>query len=517
MKSSRNSRWVSLGLMVLLASGCVKQLNKTNATIAHTEQNIKIAQRQQTKAPIVKTDSGYYVDAKPISLKAKPRWLTQTVNIHAEHLPFQLLMSRLLANTPLTASYSSNIDANRTVTLHYQGRLQGALKALANSTDYAYQISNNVITWSAFETKTFDISFMPGTSNYLVGQQKNASRQAFATAAHTQTQLNNQQYSNLKANLSVWQDLKNTLNQLKSKQGRVIVSESTTSVTVQDHPNNVAAINRYIQKLNQSLTKQVAIKVQVLEVQLNKAFNYGVDWDLFTKALGTGWRITGRAGSYTNLVANNLINGGSGSATTTLGIGSNGTDAIINALSQQGKVRVVTEPEVVTLNDQIASIQITNNVGYIQSVSETQNENFSTTSINPGNVEDGFTLYVLPKIEKNKVFMQITSTIANLVKLNKESTQPTNDNSDTTHSDYQAIQVPTLSQKSFNQRSLIDSSSTLIVAGYKQLRDETSAAGLFGIPRMGGTGGTTNNVETLVLITPTILQTNQSHVDINTQ
>ncbi|WP_216640029.1 hypothetical protein [Candidatus Coxiella mudrowiae] len=39
---------------------------------------------------------------------------------------------------------------------------------------------------------------------------------------------------------------KNMLNKLKWPKGCMIVSESTISVTVQDHPANLQAIERYI-------------------------------------------------------------------------------------------------------------------------------------------------------------------------------------------------------------------------------------------------------------------------------
>lgn len=500
----------------LFLTGCYKQVQANDAKINSTATKIKSAARQQDNSPAVVNNSGYYVDTQPISLTPPAKWLTQRVDIEAQALPFQLLVKRITANTPLTVSFDQ-INLQTPVTFRFHGSLSDALNALAASTNYAFTLDGNVLQWSGLQTQTFDISFMPGSSKYLVGQQANGEVQNTLSSGSTvSSQINGEQYSNLAANLSVWNDLTNTLNQLKSPQGKVVVSESTTSVTVSDHPSNIAAIDRYIKKLNKTLTQQVSIKVQVLEVQLNSDFNYGVDWNLITKALGTNFSLTGQAGSATNLIANNLILGSAGSATTSLGVGSSGTDAIIQALSQQGKVHVVTEPEIVTLNNQIASIRITNNIGYIQSVSQTQSENFNTTSINPGNVVDGFTLYVLPKIENSQVFMQISSTIASLEQLQKESTQP-DQNTNSNNSEYQAIQVPTLAQKSFNQRSLVNSGSTLIIAGYKQLRDATATAKMFGVSALGGQGGTSNSLETLVLITPIILQTDRSDVHINTK
>ena len=159
------------------------------------------------------------------------------------------------------------------------------------------------------------------------------------------------------------------------------------------------------------------------------------------------------------------------------------------------------------MNDQIASIRITQDTGYIQSITSSQFEQYQTTTITPGTVTDGFTLYLLPKIQGDNVYMQISSRIANLLSLQKVSNEPTNvDSHSKNNSQFSAIEVPTIASKEFNQRSVVHTGSTLIIAGYKRLRDQTSKAKMFGLTALGGEGAQSSNVETLVLITPTILK-----------
>lgn len=521
-------------LFSLLLTGCVSSTyRQSNANINQTQNQINNAKLvTETSAPPVLTKSGFYVDANPVALDNNPAWLKRIVSVQANRLPFNLLMTRLLRNCPVVVSYDRTINANRSVSLNYTGSILGALETLAAETDYSFIPQDHDIRWSAFETRTFNIAFMPGSSNYLVGQQQNSSGSSNNNTSTTGAgspvnQINDQQYSNLEGQLSVWQDLERTLNQLKSTQGHVVVSESTTSVTIHDRPSNVHAVEQYITQLNNNLDQEVAIKVQILEVELNKDFNYGVDWNVVANTLGTRFNLTGNMASATNLTQNTLLLQSATSAASGLRIGNlNGAQTLINVLSQQGKVRVVTEPEVVTMNNQIASIRITQNVGYVQSVSQSLSQNFLTTSVTPGSVTDGFTLYILPKIQDEKVYMQITSTIANLERLEKVSTAP--DNSSNTQNNsasnnsgqqqFEAIQVPTISQKAFNQRSTVSTGSTLIIAGYKRLRDAVTQSNFFGAPPpLGGAGAQTNNIETLVLITPIILHSSQSNVHINTK
>lgn len=473
-----------------------------------------IDQQAHQHEPPVLIKEGYYVDSSPVPLRQDPAWLHETVTVRAQGMPLSSLMNRLLSGHAMSVSYDGSVNSQHPVTMDYHGSLRGALQVLANTVDYHYQLQDDhEISWSAFEDRTFDISFMPGVSNYLVGEsldRKSHNNSNSNSFSKNSTVLDDQQYNNLSAKLSLWKDLSEALLQLKSPEGKVVVSESTTSVMVHDRPRQVAAIARYIRKMNQELSKEVLIKVKVLEVHLYHDFNFGVDWNMVSKGLGTNFSLTGSLGTAANVVRDSMVLSSSTNAAS-LSVGTN-NKALINCLSEQGRVRVVTEPQVVTMNNQMGTIRITKNTSYIQSVSQTQNETFNTTSVTPGSVTDGFTLYVLPKIKGNKIYLQVSSTIAHLDKLEKMSTDP-GSSSDT--SSYQAIQLPTISQKSFNQRSFVKSGSTLIMAGFKRVEDETKDASLFGIKDLGGKGAVSENVETLVLLTPMIVENPKSHVHLS--
>lgn len=513
-------RLLSLPLIfaTALLLGCSSAVfDKTGENVDETQAKMKHLHdlSEHATAPVLVKD-GYYVDTNPVAFDKNPAWMSRPLSLHAKQMPLRLLTQRLLRDTKVTVSYSKTVNPNQLVSINYEGTIGGALKTVADEINYHYTTTKNSLRWSALATKTFNISFMPGSSNYLVGQQQGSN--GSTSADSSSDNLSDQQYSNLHGTLSIWNDLEKTLNQLKSTDGKIIVSESTTSVTVHDHPRNIKAMARYIKRLNKTLSQEVEIKVRVLEVELNKNYNYGINWNVVANTLDTGFNLTGNLATANDLTQNNLILSSTTSSVGGLAIGgSSGSQTLINALNQQGKVRVVTQPQVITMNNQIASIRITQNTGYVESVSQTTTENYATTSITPGTVTDGFTLYVLPKIQRKKVFMQISSTIANLESLQKVSTEPTTTNSTSTSTEYEAIQVPTVSQKSFNQRSLVTSGSTLIIAGYKRLQDETTKASYFSVDQLGGKGAAQASIETLVLITPVILNTSTSNVDTDTE
>lgn len=513
---------VTIATAVMALSGCTSAIYRhANAQISGTQAQINQANMQVNQsAPAVVVKPGYYVSDHAVSLAQAPSWLTDQVHLKADRLPLRVLVQQLFANTNVVVTFDSSVSSNRLVTMNYQGTVQGALKNIAEDTGYFYTVDANHVAWSDYETQTFNIAFMPGASDYMLGRGKSSSggseqSSGGASGSSSVGGIEDNQYSNLTGSVSVWKDLENTLNELKSADGRVMVSQSTTSVTVHDHPANVAAMARYIKSLNKSLSTEVAIKVRVLNVELDKEFNYGINWNIVGKALHNSYSLSAALGDATNLALGDASRSTSGGAAK-FQIGSNETNALIEALSQQGRVSTVTQPQVITMNNQIASIRITRDTGYLASVSSTTNQTNSTNSIVPGNITSGFTLYVLPKIQNSNVYMQISSTIANLVKLEKVSNNPGNSSDDSASSSasgtstntpqYQSIEVPTLSSKAFNQRSVVRSGTTLVIAGYQSLTDRADKSALFGVGALGGKGSESDNEQTVILITPVILK-----------
>ena len=516
-RSKFSSIVIILSFCSLLISGCKTPASYRAANDAadHNQHEIEKRQHQALNPePPVVSLSSYYVDTKPIQIDQFSAWLRQPLRLQANGLPFDLLAQRIMRDVPMAVSFGADVSRSKPITMSYQGTVQGALDQLAAASGYAYTLEDHSLAWSALVTRTFNIAFMPGTSNYLVGQIAGGSATQTSSSGNVVTtsgNLDEQQYSNLQGRLSVWQDLARTLDNLKSPDGKVVISEATTSVTVNDHPPNVRAMATYITQLNKDLSRQVSLKVEVLEITLNDAFNYGINWNLAANEIvknvdGHRWQVPVSLGG--NLATStNITNADENAGLASLQLGGATSNAIINALSQQGKLSVVTQPTVVTMNNQIAEIRITKDTGYLQSASTSSVVNgATTTTLTPGIVTDGFTLYLLPKIQNSSVYLQISSTLATLTALqNYNSETGTSSAPSSSSGGANFIQLPTLTEKHFNQRTVVQTGSTLVITGFKQLTDQTAKNSLFGVDQLGGKGANRKNVQTIVLITPTII------------
>ena len=506
---------LTLGTTVLL-SGCIGPTYRYAASqVSGTHQQIQASRRYNADVvqPAVVVRAGFYIDQAHHSLHHPPQWLNRHVEVRSAGMPLNRLMSRLFAGQQIGVTYTRNTHSLVPISINYHGTMAGVLERIARRLNYNYVSTEHGLAWSAFQTKVFNISFMPGSTDYMVGQGQQAhGMQSHGTTNASHGLSNDQQYSSLVGNLSVWRDLQRTLKQLKSSDGKVVISEATSSVTVNDYPNNVRTMAHYIAQMNHLLSQEVLIKVQVLDVSLNRQFASGINWDVIAHVVSgsTSTSLNLKGGMFDKVSPFSFATGSSIPGLIVSQTGGQ-SQTLIHALEQQGDVSTVTEPRVVTLNNQPSSIRITQNTGYLKSISITSAANVGTTaSVTPGVVSEGFTLYLLPKIEGRDVLMQISSHLSNLLKITPVSTgpifQPPSDASKTQAQSSEMIQVPTTTEKSFNQRSMIPTGHTLVVAGFKRLSNHTENASQFKVLALGGTGAQTQNIETVILITPVILR-----------
>jgi type IVB pilus formation R64 PilN family outer membrane protein len=514
-------------ITTLSLSGCLNStlFNQTEANVADVTIRAQDARHQSDMSgkpePSMVVNQGLYVDKTPISLARDPMWLRNHIVIRGDALPFSYY-ARSIANgggSYILTRYQVGLDQTAKVSINYSGTVKGALDLLASRAGFVYTVNGKNIYWQAFITRTYDIAFMPGSSDYQMGKAgagggampSSGGAQAVNTVIDDSSAA---QYSSLKGKLSIWKDLETSIKQLLSPEGTVIVSESTTSVTVRDRPSNVSLVSKFVANVNANLSKQVLVKVQILNVNLTSAYNYGIDWTLVKRTLGTSFFLNGNYGtpiSITPLAATTAFSGTTnpsgfpqaGAFNPQNPTASTGASALISALTQQGKVSVVTEPRVVCLNNQVSAIRIVNQQGYLASVQNTTVAGGAgasgtvTSQVTPGTIVTGLTLYILPKILGEKVYLQVNADLSNTPTLTAFTT-----GSGTSSS---TIQLPSFSQNQFNQRSVIASGATLILSGFKQVSNTANAMQNFDSQALGGKGAIQSNTEVIVLITPIIL------------
>ena len=197
---------------------------------------------------------------------------------------------------------------------------------------------------------------------------------------------------------------------------RYVLNKTTGSLYVKGRPSQVATITRLINDYKSIMGRQVLIEAQILDVELNDEFQYGVDWNLLRGRLGGSF---GSNPMNINAITGSLPNGSNpGQSITipakvlgTLGVPSLGlsyagknSNFALDMMQMFGTVHVISNPSLRVKNTQPAVVSVGTNERYIsQSSASTQNGATSgllstTSSVITDNVFDGVMLGVIPFI-----------------------------------------------------------------------------------------------------------------------
>lgn len=196
-----------------------------------------------------------------------------------------------------------------------------------------------------------------------------------------------------------WSELKATLNALVGdEEGRsVIVSPQAGLVTIKALPSEIAAVKRFVESTEEHLRRQVIIEAKIMEVTLNDDYQQGVKWDQVLghiESTDIGFSTTGN-------IAGNTISSAIGGVTS-LSFLNKDFSGVIDLLSTQGNVQVLSSPRITATNNQKAIIKVGEDEYFVTDVSSTTTTGTSTTTtpeIDLTPFFSGIALDVTPQID----------------------------------------------------------------------------------------------------------------------
>ncbi|WP_277640720.1 pilus (MSHA type) biogenesis protein MshL [Wolinella succinogenes] len=228
----------------------------------------------------------------------------------------------------------------------------------------------------------------------------------------------------------------------KSESGAVIVNRGAGLVTVTGTSPQVDRVAQYIEELHARLQSQVMIDVSILTVRHSKGQTTGVDWNqlynlqniaIHTKSTTTsnssGSGSTSDTTSITTGPSGTSIQQGTASGASILGVGSHSQvgyavnifsqgvslTRVIEFLQSYGDVTSVSNPKVLTLNNQPAMISVGNIIRYRKStVFQTSGSNTGTntnTDTEYPSVFAGVLLDITPSVFNDEIMLKINPSI----------------------------------------------------------------------------------------------------------
>jgi type IVB pilus formation R64 PilN family outer membrane protein len=381
------------------------------------------------------------------------------------------------------------------------GNFKGLLDTAAARFGVYWKYVDGSIQFFCTESRTFQINAIPGDSSMSANITSGAGSTGGVAGgnggnggagAASGVSTSNSQNIGVASKLSVYASIEKSIGAMLSGYGKVVASPATGAISVVDTPDALDRIAAFVDGENKSLSRQVVINVTVLSVNLADSDEYGINWNLVYQGLSNKYGIKNNAAAGSNSV------GFSAGILATAGSKLAGTSLVINALSEQGKVRRQTTASVVTLNNQPVPVQVARQTSYLQSSQTTVTALVgASTTLTPGTVTSGFNMSILPHILANgTVMLQFSTDISALRGIR------------TVSSNGSMIETPEMDTRNFLQRVAMKSNETLIISGFEQTDDNLDRSGvgtasnyLFG----GGLTAKSSKEVIVVLVTPTTM------------
>jgi MSHA biogenesis protein MshL len=194
----------------------------------------------------------------------------------------------------------------------------------------------------------------------------------------------------------------------------VIVDAQSGLIMVRGFPDELAAVDEYLNRAELSLQKQVIIEAKILEVTLNSGFQSGIQWS----SLSSGSDVTGQLTSESVLNADNLA------GIFSLNFNTSDFTGVIQLLQRQGEVQVLSSPRISTVNNQKAVIKVGTDEFFVTEISNSTTSTSTTTSTAPEisltPFFSGIALDVTPQIgQNNEVILHVHPSVTDVVEKNK--------------------------------------------------------------------------------------------------
>ncbi|MGQ9795492.1 MAG: type II secretion system protein GspD [Desulfosoma sp.] len=325
----------------------------------------------------------------------------------------------------------------RFVTISFkQVSLRRALDALADMVGVTYRVDKGVLRVQAFEEKVFNLSFILTArgsrftlgGDVLGGVSEGGQGGGAGAGGGSQTVtsplkgLLELEGESAKDDGDLYQFLDHALGEsLLSPQGKYALDRFTGTLLVRDFPANVRRVENLVENLRKRYENQVTIEARIVEVELSRSHEFGVEWQAVLQE--------GLGGPDWKAVTKYMYGPQATDKTFVMQLSAgNYLDAILKTIETYGNVNVISNPRIRVMHGQPAVITVGTSIAYIKSISRSENAYLSqttiTTTVETSSVFDGLTFGVTPYVQPNgDVLLSIVPIKSDVVALNKEEVE----------------------------------------------------------------------------------------------
>jgi len=454
-------------LLTLTSCATTAPRQANNQTVEKMQSEIDDAVASNIKKPDNVSVNAALLPPLKIELPASSKkQLEPRFDLVINNAPANQVLMGIVNGTRYSMLVHKDVDSNISLNLKDVTVFE-ALDAIRELYGYEYKVDGTriFIEPQSIQTRVFQV-------NYIVGTRKGSSDTRVTSGSmsggggNQNNQLNNNANGNgainngggqqatqmVSSSISTesendfWKDLSSSLSGLVGTEDgkKVVINTQSGLIMVRAMPDEIRNVESFLRLMQINIERQVILEAKILNVELNKNSQQGVNWSIFgssnssrgtigtvntdTTLSTTGGTVS--SGSISGVPGTNIIN----TATTALGgpvfaLSLQGANfaALLNFLDSQGDVHVLSSPRIATINNQKAVLKVGTDEFFvtnvqqstISAVGQTSQATAPTVTLQP--FFSGIALDVTPQIDKNdNIILHIHPSISNVTTVTKD-------------------------------------------------------------------------------------------------
>ena len=400
-------------------------------------------------------------------------------------------------------------NVSGTVTLSVRNLpLEKIMQALLEAYDYSWSDEDGLIRIRATQTRMFQVDYLRldrkgmGQSSATLTSANSTGSSGGGGGGGGGTQGGSTINVTQENPIAFWTELREEIAMLLTQAGKenLAINETAGLVQVTDRPSALKRVEAYLAQVHKSVLRQVDIQARLYDVTLSDQTRYGIDW---SHGFSISDGVAGLSGSP------NVIQPSGGAmvspAAFSAVFANQNTDIVLQALQEQGRVQVISQPRLRTLNNQTALIKVGTEVPFFNQTTTFLPGAFAantTTAIETEEIQlitVGTILYITPQIsDSDWITMDLSPVITSLV--------------ETRISPSQSTTAPVLDIKQASTLVRMKSGQTIVIGGLIQdstATNERKVPLLGDIPAIGmlfrGKFKSKDKKELVIFLTPRIV------------
>ena len=367
--------------------------------------------------------------------------------LNFRNMPIEQVFELLSRNDKVNIILSKGVGGSISVNL-YNVTVKDAIQSVANAGGYWVEVRNG------------DYVILPRDATELPGSST--------------------QVKTLKVQYSDTRQVAELLTKYMSRYGKITPLIGRRLIVVEDLPANVERIEKLLEQID-SQPKQVMIEAKILEITLEESERFGLDWK---RLFGSPSPSSGGSFGTSGLATGNAAAPGQGFFFSLL---NSRLELFFSALATAGRVRTLSTPKLLALENQESKVIIGDSTGY----KVTTTINLVTTE-SVQFLESGVILRVIPSVDqRGRIMLKIQPEVSSASLLDGIPSK-------------KSVQVTT--------ELICDDGQSIFIGGLIKARGTTERDGvpvLKDLPILGrlfsSTSDAVSTSETVVIITPYIV------------